>query len=269
MSKRQQLARDAAQKAMKTRIKYELGLADALCPYDLAEKMGVSVRFFDVPSMEGMYCKDKQAIIISSLRPKGRQVFTCAHELGHHIYGHGNMPDEVQAQSVHKGRFDEKEYLADCFAGFLLMPKLAVNHAFSKREWDTEKPHISQIYSISNWFGVGYETLINHMSYSLKLLSHSYAEKLLKHRPKAIRTRIFPDSASTDLICVDEHWSNRAIDIQVNEYILLPPNVIAEGSNITLIEKSNERTIYKGIKPGIGRFYTEYSEWSSFVRISK
>ena len=36
-------------------------------------------------------------------------------------------------------RFDPKEFMADCFAGALLMPKLAVSKAFAVRGWRMEE----------------------------------------------------------------------------------------------------------------------------------
>ena len=40
-----------------------------------------------------------------------------------------------------KPRFDPKEFTADCFAGALLMPKMAVSRAFAVRGWSMERVH--------------------------------------------------------------------------------------------------------------------------------
>ena len=79
--------------ALRVRTRAGLGLEEAVCVYDLAEHLGIEVRFTDIPSMEGMYyLASEPSIILSSLRPPGRRVFTCAHELGHHSNG-GNCSD--------------------------------------------------------------------------------------------------------------------------------------------------------------------------------
>ena len=112
------------------------GLSDAICVYDLAQRLGIEVRFMDTPSMEGMYYGGSDPyIIISSLRPPGRRAFTCAHELGHHIRGDGMHVDELVEQRK-RPVIDPNEFAADCFAGALLMPKMAVERAFAIRKWN-------------------------------------------------------------------------------------------------------------------------------------
>ena len=83
-----------------------------------------------------MYYKSPEPhIILSSLRPAGRRAFTCAHELAHHFRGDSVHVDELVEQWKRPRRFDPKEFAADCFAGALLMPKMAVERAFALHEW--------------------------------------------------------------------------------------------------------------------------------------
>lgn len=270
MNKRHHLAMDAMFQALTVRETYGFNLIDAICPYDLATRMEIEVYFADIKSMEGMYHRRKKLILVSSHRPSGRQAFTCAHEIGHHIFKHGDkIDDQIQNQISHIGKFNNEEYLADCLASFLLMPKVAISHAFSIRGWDEKTPHVSQVFSIAKLFGVGYETLISHMQYSLNMLNHSYAKRLLEYKPNSIRSKIYASSKATDITPVDKFWANRAIDIQVGEYVLLAAGIVSEGDNLTLVEQNDEKTIYIGKAPGIGRLYDLKSEWSSFVRVSK
>jgi Zn-dependent peptidase ImmA (M78 family) len=137
MERRRSLVMDAADAALRVRQSAGLGMWTPMCVYDVAEKLGIEVRFVDISSMEGMYCKiATPLILVSSLRPSGRQAFTCAHELGHHIYKHGTRIDELVDRPTAKSRFDPEEFLADCFAGLLLMPKSAVSRAFAICGWD-------------------------------------------------------------------------------------------------------------------------------------
>ena len=99
MNDRRAIARQAMAAALRTRLALGYGLDHAVCVYDLAEKLGLEVRFLDLPSMEGMYTSASDpTIIISSLRPPGRRAFTCAHELGHHNRGDGVQIDEFVEQ---------------------------------------------------------------------------------------------------------------------------------------------------------------------------
>src|SRR4051812_18605233 len=115
MMLRRRLAKDALWSACRVRREAGLALRSAICVYDLAQGMGVEVRFIDLASMEGTYSRVPQpTILISSLRPPGRQAFTCGHELGHHIYGHGFRIDELMSEG-HGAKADGDEFLVDCF----------------------------------------------------------------------------------------------------------------------------------------------------------
>lgn len=78
-------------------VQKEAGLAlnSPICIYDLCDRLNVTVRFVDI-SMEGTYYKgENPRILLSALRPLPRRNFTCAHELGHHVFGHGSTIDDL------------------------------------------------------------------------------------------------------------------------------------------------------------------------------
>ena len=133
------MAQSAFAAALRVRRNAGYRLEEAICVYDLAERLGIEVRFADIPSMEGMlYCNTEPIIIVSSHRPSGRRAFTCAHELGHFHSGDGTTIDDLVGKSDKAGP-DPKEFVADCFAGALLMPKMAVERAFAVRSWSNWK----------------------------------------------------------------------------------------------------------------------------------
>lgn len=74
---RQRLARTATAKALQIRKRIGSQLWEPICVYDLADRLGVDVRFIDIASMEGAYCfAGHPTIIISSLRPPGPSALT-------------------------------------------------------------------------------------------------------------------------------------------------------------------------------------------------
>ena len=156
-----------------------------------------------------LYCNPQPVIIVTSLRPLGRRAFTCAHELGHFHYGHGTIIDELVGKTSKIG-FDPKEFAADCFAGALLMPKMAIERAFSIRNWSVKGATPSQIYTVSNYFGVGYSTLIHHLSKGLCLLPRSDAEKLLKVRPGKAQAQAVGWESEDKVWVVDPHWKGQS-----------------------------------------------------------
>ena len=77
MMDRRAIARRATADALRMRQRAGYGLSGAICVYDLAQRLGIEVRFLDIPSMEGMYYSSSDPhIIVSSLRPAGRRAFT-------------------------------------------------------------------------------------------------------------------------------------------------------------------------------------------------
>lgn len=136
MDKRR-LVQHALTTALRLRQKAGVRLTDALCAYDIAESNGVAeVRFTDIPSLEEFYWKDARMIIVTSLRPPGRQAYNCAHGFGHHVFGHGECIAGVPSDETEKcRRLDPNEFLVDCFAAFLLMPSSTVSHGFTARGW--------------------------------------------------------------------------------------------------------------------------------------
>ena len=122
---KKELTSTAITKAWRLRKVCGLSLDTPVNIYDFSTSQGLEVKFIDIEAMEGIYLlADKPTIMVSSLRPAGRQAFTCAHELGHHVFGHGEQYDELVEQREPGRQFDPIEYQADCFAGALLMPKV-------------------------------------------------------------------------------------------------------------------------------------------------
>lgn len=262
------LARKAIIKALQVRKDNGIELHEAVCVYDLAEKMKVKVRFDDLPSVEGIYVNDlPPRIMLSSLRPAGRMAFTCAHELGHHCFNHGTTHDDLRDEQMEKN-FVPEEYIADCFACFLLMPKMAVSHAFYKRGWDAANCSARQLYTVSNWLGVGYTSLAKHMSYSLALLPQELMHELCKVSPKKLKGNILGEEFTGDLIIVDEKWTGRPVDMQVGDMILAIDQAQFENTAIEPFSIGGKNT-FKAVRPGISRLYGNSGQWAAFVRVAR
>lgn len=272
MAGRKQLAMKALEAALKVRRDMRIGLWVPVCVYDLADEMGVDVRFLPYSSMEGMYCKSNiPVILVSALRPAGRQAYTCAHELGHHVFGHGSIfVDEFLDVSGAQNRRDPQEILADLFAGFLLMPKSAVERAFTVRGWDLRSCTPLQVYTIAGWLGVGYTTLLYHMANTLHLISAYQAREMEKIPPSTIRARYLKRETKENLIIVDAHWSERPIDVQVGDLIQLPADVRQEGDFVRFQEDNQHGRLFCATRQGLlGRFSHPTTGWAASIRVSR
>jgi hypothetical protein len=166
-------------------------------------------------------------------------------------------------------RLDAVEYTAECFAGFLLMPKLAVSHGFAKRGWDVSACTPEQLYVIAGWLGVGYTTLIWHMSSSLKMMVSGRAEKMAKTPLRKIRCGILKQESKNQLIIVDQEWFGRSIDMQVGDKVLFEHDIVFEGNCIEPVRYSTPKSVYKAVLPGIGRCFSKKGKWAEFVRVSR
>lgn len=267
---RRALALQASHEALTLRRTLNVGLTDSISPYDIAEQLGIDVRFFDLSSLEGIYCRSESPLIVlSSQRPRTRQVFTCAHELGHHVFGHGTRFDQAVAEVHSSRRFDEREYLADCFAGMLLMPKTAIVHAFAVRRWSVTACTAVQVYTVASWFGVGYETLIQHLTWSLRLMSPEYAARLLKEPLKRVRTEVTGTTCDSDVVVVDRLWTGRSIDINVGGLVLLPYGTTSNGSCIQYSKSTSAGVLLEGKARGIGTVTNSETGWRCTARVSR
>ncbi len=271
MNQRHKLAQDAAIKALSLRKKLGLQLQQAICIYNIAEeKLGIKVYFDAIPSMEGMYNNgNPPRIFLSSLRPAGRMNYTCAHEIGHHIYNHGMHIDENLEAINNNLNKTEEEFIVECFAGFLLMPKSAVSHGFANRNWDINNCTEEQLYAVAEWLGVGYNTLIDHMTYSIRILGRNRAMELSKIPLKKIKEKILGFEVNDHLIVVDDKWFGRPIDAQVGDLVLFKMKIECEGNCIEYQKENENGQLYRMCAPGIGRCFTEKRDWSNFVRVSR
>lgn len=268
-SPRTQLAREALAAALALRNRTGRGLVEPICIYDFAESLKLEVRFADIPSLEGMYSHaPRPAILLGAERPAGRRVYTCAHEIGHHHFGHGTRVDELRPDNDEQSVFDPEEFLAQSFAGFLLMPKLALCNAFATRGWQPTHATEEQIYRISNLFGVTYRGLVCHMAHALGLLSRPLEERLLQAKLKDIRGTFVSDP-NRQLVLVDRYWKGRPIDLELGDVVHAPAATICEGGCVRHIETNPAGELFEAVAPGHGRLEHVGSGWANFLRISR
>src|ERR1700722_13267739 len=212
---RRALATQAMQAAAATRAKAKLDQHGPICIYGLCETLGVTVRFNAI-NMEGMYQRGLPARIhLSARRPLPRRAYNCAHELGHHVFGHGSSVDELREDAKENPWEDPKEFLADTFAGFALMPIMGLRHAFATRGWKPETATATQMFTIACDFGVGYGTLLTHLSAGVSMISRARAAALQRVTPKALRADILGALTPEPFIVTDRHRAGPTIDAEV------------------------------------------------------
>jgi Zn-dependent peptidase ImmA (M78 family) len=262
------LSKAALRAALKIRAENNFKPTQAVDVFTLVTNLGIDVNFVDIPTLEGMYMQSpRPRILISSHRPLGRQTFNCGHEFGHHVFKHGTTIDElISGRDEHH---DPKEFLVDQFSSFLLMPKSLVNNAFLSRGWNPSQASALQIYTIASWLGVGYTTLVYQMTTNLGFVNRNQQKALLSIHPKGIKNDLLGFDSNSHLIIMDKHWDSNSIEIQVGDLILVQEPCIKEGTTIEQVPVDTERTLFKGVKPGISRITKDEARFGIFVKVSR
>lgn len=265
---RTQLVQHAIRSAFEVRTELNAGLHAPICSYDACSRLGISVRFVDI-NMEGMYLRQSPpTIFIGSKRPLVRRNFTCAHELGHHIFGHGSTIDELK-ENIDRRKFQPEEYLVDAFAAAFLMPLIGLRRSFTSAAIDPSLATPVELFSLACQFGVGYDTLVNHLAFGLKLISPERAQELGRTTPKQIRSQLLGRDVAEPLVVVDKTWAATTVDMEVGTYLTLPSTTSPERPNLARCGDLGEITLFQAARPGLVRLVDTTTNKSMFARISR
>lgn len=266
---RRALANQAMQASITARMRAGMDLQSPICVYALSKSHRVAVRFNAI-NMEGMYQRGATPRIhLSARRPLPRRAYNCAHELGHHVFGHGSSIDELREEAKAKPWEDPKEFLADTFAGFVLMPTLGLRRSFAMRGWKPETATARQMFQIACEFGVGYATLITHLAYGVNMITRDRAGALLKSNPKSIRAEILGALTPAPLVVADTLWGSPTLDAEVEMQLLLPAGTAAANDAIVPIGDLANGRLFEAVRPGIAQVTQPGSAWAVFVRVAR
>lgn len=262
---RTELVGKALKEAMLARQRGALPLNVPICPFDLATvTYSIDVRFEPRATLEGMYSQRPRAIVIGSQRPAGRQTFTCAHELGHHVFGHGTRVDEVRPEGS-EPKDEPEEFIAQAFAGFLLMPPMAIHAALKLFDVNPTTATTAQVYSLASYFGVGFTTFIDHLTYSLRMMTLPQAADFKKIRLETIRTEFCSPDPSRPLLIAKRFGSHRAVDCEIGDIICTPSDSVHEGLCLIPLGRSGAGAFWEAVRRGTSRI--ESDNQSAFVRV--
>jgi len=268
-SEKKSLVMEGMQASISARIDKGIDLKSPTCIYSLCEEFGVTVRFNDI-NMEGMYERgSKPRIHISALRPLARRNFTCAHELGHHIFGHGSTIDELRDDQMRNENRPPNEVLADAFAAFVLMPTLGLREAFTLRGLNPNTASALDMYSIACNFGVGQATLVNHLAYGVDMITPFQRAALGKITPKMIRTDLLGESVPEPLTVADKHWNAPTLDTEGGALLLLPANVVVDTTMLMPERDLPAGRLFRTVRPGITRVTIPGTSWATYVRVAR
>lgn len=257
--------REALRGALELRRRLRILRDRPLNALDAADRLGLRVQLADIANCEGMFSADSRVILLNHQRPPGRRAFTCAHELGHWHFGHGASCDVLDFDRPDREKPEER--LVNGFAGFFLMPKRAVEEALSRRDWHPASLTPDQAFIVAGQMGVGYLTLVQHLCWSLQLVSRSQADALGLRTPKSLREQLAGPDVGPNLVVADAAWDEVPIDLEVGDSALLPLDAKPGGLQLEPIREHRGMMLFQAGRPGISNVRT--SAWTRFVRVSR
>ncbi|MEQ9468003.1 MAG: ImmA/IrrE family metallo-endopeptidase [Ekhidna sp.] len=262
-----QLFTDAIREADRVRMELGLSIYEPLNIYDICKSLGIDVRFVNV-NMEGMYSDQGHhpTILLSNQRPLPRRNYSCAHELGHHRFGHGTRVDMMTDEERANASYNNEEILVDSFAGALLMPLAGLQAEFIQRGKDPKKSSPLDFMIIASIFGVGYGTIVTHCRIN-GLIGFDREKTLLKHSPAKILKGLLGKSQPTHYKILDEFGTGIPIDLEVSNLLILPTGYEAECDHLVKIGEVGISSVFKAVYGGITRLNNESLKTGCFVRI--
>lgn len=257
MTNRSTIGRMATRAAYQVRRTLSIPRDSPINAFDATEAMGVEVRFIDASSLEGMFSRDPHPVVIlptSAHRPRGRIAFTCAHELGHCVLGHGESV--VDLVEVPRGSDDPDEYAADVFASTLLMPRPVIEACLERRGVDSSSIDPIILFGIACELGVGFQSLITQMAYGLRLNDAAWVREMKRVTPKGIRESLVGD-AERQVTLIDQGWRAETIDLEVGDTLIAaehtPLSIESASSTIGRVDGSESinREMWLATAPGV------------------
>lgn len=267
MTTTEEIATVAYKGAIDVRERAGIHRLDPINIFDCAQKLNVDVRFIVGGTFEGMYEKDRRVIVLPTDRPAGRRVFTCAHELAHWRYKHGSMLDDASTVESYNDRPEER--LANMFAGYVLMFPPAVDSARSALGINYSNCSARDLFAMASWFGVSYASMIGHLRWALRKLSHRQYEELRKVTPRAIRSLILRGRESSHLVDLNRLVPRMPIDLEVGDLALLPAGVVFNSRSLVTIESQSGHTLVEAVAPGIALLGKTNDDWAAVARVMR
>lgn len=234
-------------------LKIQLGISMSQLPdiHNICSTLNLPVFYTDI-NMEGMYIQGAQnAILLSNKRPFGRRVFTCAHELGHHVFKHGSRLDTIEGTLDYNEQQLKEEFQVNTFAGALLMPLIRLEKEIRIRKISLNNCTPFDIFKLSSIFGVGYSTIITHCFIN-KMINGVKAKELNKVHPGRIFKVLFPEIKYKNGFKILDRLSNlKFIEIEEGQLLILPSNNIECNLLTRCLGHCEKGHVYRAISSGI------------------
>lgn len=209
----------------------DLGIDPAIFPVDVYGAIGdadVMLIWRPLPRLFGMYLDEpgsRPGVILNSELDPAAQRQTAAHELGHHVLGHGTRADvDLESLLERRSGWPDVEKAAEAFASWFLMPRRAIAAAMEHLDLDRlDQP--MDVYRLSLLLGTSYRTTVRHLP-NLRLATQEQTRSWISFPPSRIKTALdpateAPDSRSHDVWIVNRATAGLTLTVRVGDRVVI------------------------------------------------
>jgi len=129
------------------------------------------------------------------------------------------------------------------------MPSVGLRGAFARRGWSQANPTPLQLFTIACQYGVGYKTLLNHLSFTLCEISAGRRAELDRWTPQRIRRQQL-DEEYDALVIVDTHNEAASFEVEIGTALLLPPDTVVAGTALNHVRSGDDFELYEAGRRG-------------------
>jgi hypothetical protein len=147
------------------------------------------------------------------------------------------------------------------------MPKLVVLSAFARRGWTASSPSAREVFIIAHELGVGYGTLITHLTSTLHELDQRKADPLRRVALRKIRTDLAGSLCTGDVVVVDEFWRRSWVDVETGDAIVTPPETEVSGAAVA--PSDGGRRHLDAVRAGTAELHLRDAGIRLTIRVSK
>jgi hypothetical protein len=208
-----------------------LGVDPSSFPVDVYGAIGeadVMLIWRPLPRLFGMYLDEpgsRPGVILNSELDPAVQRQTAAHELGHHVFGHGTRADvDLEALIERRSGWSDVEKAAEAFASWFLMPRRAIAAAMACMDLG-RLTQPTDVYRLSLLLGTSYRTTVRHLP-NLRLASQEQARSWMSIPPSRIKAALdpaaeAPASRSHDVWIVNRAMAGLTLTVRVGDRVVV------------------------------------------------
>lgn len=209
----------------------DLGVDPARFPigvYNAIAAAGVTMMWRPLPGAFGFYLDEPgPGILINNRLEPAVQRHTAAHELGHHLLGHGRRADvDLDLFDTARRNWPEPEKAAEAFAVWFLMPRRAVLAAMKAFNL-TRLRGPEEVYQLSLLLGTSYRSTARHLQ-NLRLCTPDQSRSWMAVPPGRLKQRLDPGTAPTsrapDVWRVDRRLAGTMLSAAPGDRLVLDLN---------------------------------------------